>query len=90
MKDERCEMTDPDLAEMEAVQKDLHTILGGLVLIPVTCDHCGRDTDHTLEKLKQLSTLECRHCRFSRQFTQAELTLTHDFLARLGYHFSDH
>ena len=36
---------------------ELSTILSERVLIPVTCDHCEKDTDVSLETLKSTSTV---------------------------------
>lgn len=64
---------------------ELSTILSERVLIPVTCDHCEKDTDVSLETLKSSSTVMCEHCYHVRPFGQAEMTALRHLLMRSGY-----
>jgi len=64
---------------------DLRTILSDRVMIPVTCDHCDKDTDISLETLKTTSTVMCEHCYQVRPFSSGELQVLTNLLSRSGY-----
>ena len=64
---------------------ELSTILSERVLIPVTCDHCEKDTDVSLETLKSTSTVMCEHCYHVRAFGQVEIDVVRNLLMRSGY-----
>lgn len=64
---------------------ELSTILSERVMIPVTCDHCEKDTDVSLETLKSTSTVMCEHCYHVRPFSAGELRVLKSFLQHSGY-----
>ncbi|TNC93059.1 MAG: hypothetical protein CSH36_01320 [Thalassolituus sp.] len=64
---------------------DFSTILSDRAMIPVTCDHCEKDTDVSLETLKSTSTVMCEHCYHVRPFSNAELQVLTTVLQRVGY-----
>ncbi|MEK9711593.1 MAG: hypothetical protein VW258_03420 [Thalassolituus sp.] len=64
---------------------DISTILSERVLIPVTCDHCDKDTDVSLETLKSTSTVMCEHCYNVRPFSATEMTVLRNVLMSAGY-----
>ncbi|WP_369984780.1 hypothetical protein [Thalassolituus sp.] len=67
---------------------EISTILSERVLIPVSCDHCDKETEVSLETLKSTSTVMCEHCCHVRSFSQAEMAMLQAVLSRAGYRVS--
>ena len=64
---------------------DIKTLLSNRVLIPMTCDHCHKDTDVSMETLQSSSTFMCEHCYQVRSFVPAELEVLQLLLTKTGY-----
>jgi hypothetical protein len=75
-------------AKDEQLERVVSTILSDQVVIPINCEHCHRDTDVSLQQLKQQSPILCEHCYSVRTFSDTELKLTRMLLAQAGYHFA--
>ncbi|MAD46220.1 MAG: hypothetical protein CMI02_06370 [Oceanospirillaceae bacterium] len=67
---------------------DVSTILSDKVMIPMGCDHCGKETDISLHLLKSQHFYLCEHCNTTHQVSATELRLMRMMLARHGYHFA--
>lgn len=66
---------------------ELTTILSERVTIPICCDDCGKETDISLQRLKE-HTILCEHCSHVRDFSDSELRLLRMLLAQSGYYFA--
>ncbi len=67
---------------------EVSTILSDKVMIPISCDHCGRTTDVSLDTLKRQRMVVCEHCDQVHTVSDTELRLMRMMLARAGYHFA--
>jgi len=67
---------------------DISTILSERVLIPVSCGHCEKETEVSLETLRSTSTVMCEHCYHVQEFSQAEMSMLVGVLSRSGYRVS--
>lgn len=67
---------------------EISTILSERVLIPISCDHCDRETEVSLETLKSISTVMCEHCCHVRNVDKAEIVTLQAVLSRAGYRLS--
>jgi len=67
---------------------EVSTILSDKVMIPISCDHCGQDTEVSIETLKKHRAVLCEHCDHVHTLSNTELRLMRMMLAQAGYHFA--
>ncbi len=81
-------MSQPLRSKGQQEHPTVSTILPGHVMVPICCDHCGRETDVSLQQLKAQHPILCEHCYTVRTFSDTELRLTRMLLADAGFHFA--
>lgn len=82
-------MSQPVPVEQPAIQTgDLSVILSGKVMIPMHCDACSKQTDISIDTLKQTGAYVCEHCASVHSFSDTEMKLMKMMLAKEGYHFA--
>lgn len=75
-------------AKTECSSHSVSTILSDQVMIPIGCSHCNKDTEVSLQLLKQQSAILCEHCYEIHPFSSTDLRLTRLLLAQAGYYFA--
>lgn len=75
-------------AKAECSTNVVSTILSDQVLIPINCSHCSKDTDVSVQLLKQQSAILCEHCYEIHPFSATDLRVTRMVLAQAGYYFA--
>jgi transcription elongation factor Elf1 len=72
----------------EESETDVSTILSARVLIPINCDRCNKETDISIQTLKEGGTIMCEHCYDVRPFSAIEQQTLRAVLAQIGFHFA--
>ena len=61
------------------------TILPVTTPMPMECDSCDSDNIYSIEYLRKLPKLTCKHCGDHRQFSRFELDIIENTLKNMGY-----
>lgn len=74
--------------QTEPSSASVTTILSAKTQVPLDCDHCGIEQNHTIEYLRQLPKLNCAHCEDERTFSEFELGILENALKEMGFYLA--